>query len=117
MARRNQNLTPDEAAVLRRIAAYHGYYQRRGPGAGTEGSALALILATIHGDVQMISLEPEEIAGVVPWLAEQAAHLPDGALREALTSLAGQLGQYLPPATEPAPPPTGAPGPINTLEG
>lgn len=94
--RSNDNLTREESAIKRRIAAYHGYTQSRGRQAG-EGSAFALDLAIINGDVQTASLEPEELALVVPWLAAQAADLAatNPALAEALEGLANQLGQAL----------------------
>lgn len=94
MPRSNQNLSKDEAAILRGIAAYHGYEASSGPHTG-QGSAFALQLAVIHGDVQTVSLEPEELAIVVPWLRQQAEALPEGALQEALMGLADQLARRM----------------------
>jgi hypothetical protein len=113
--RKNQNLTPAEAALLREIAAYHGHIAVSGPYAG-QGSALALQLAIIVGEVQLVSLEEDELALVVPWLRAQADALPDGVLRDALLGIAYGLALVLPAATESGPP-SGEGGPIDTLEG
>lgn len=110
MRRKNQNLAPDEAAILREIAAYHGYEQSRGEGKG-RGSTFALMLAIVHGDAQVVSFDEDELRIVVSWLEEHGA-----ALNGRIGELAAQLGVRLPrweegkslPATE---------GDINTLDG
>jgi len=115
--RRNQNLAPDEAAVLREIAAYHGYTQKSGQQAGN-GSVLGLTLAIVHGDIQTVSLDEDELRRVVPWLSSQAADLmaSDPILADVLAGLAAQLGACVSEQVRvEAPAPTA--GPIDTMDG
>lgn len=115
MPRANQNLSKEEAAILRGIAAYHGLTAVSGPHAG-QGSALALQQSIIAGDVQIVALDPDELALVAPWLQQQADELSDGALRDALLGIVYGLSRTLLPAPRPHDPsPDG--GPIDTLEG
>lgn len=112
--RKNANLTISEARAKRALAAHHGYTQTRGQGAGVEGSALALDLAIIHGDVAVVSLDPDDRQALAAWLLEQA---PPAHLAELIEGLAADLVYGLAVAeTGEAPgPPTS--GPINTMEG
>ena len=108
--RRNQNLAPDEAAILRGIAAYHGYTQKSGQQTG-DGSAFALTLAIVHGDVQTTSFDEDELRRVVPWLEAHGDEL-GGVIGE----LAAQLGAQLPEQSGVAR--AGATdGPIETMDG
>lgn len=119
MRRRNQNLAPDEAAVLREIAAYHGYTQKSGQQAG-KGSAFGLTLAIVHGDVQTISLDEDEIRRVVPWLEAQASGLAvsDPNLADILAGLAVQIAARLPVRSSgEIPAPATPSGSIDTMEG
>lgn len=86
--RTNDNLTREEAAAWRAIAARHGYTARTGPRAG-EGSGMQLTLAIIAGEVRTVLLDPDDRAAVARWLEEQDA----GPLTDALRSLAAQLHQ------------------------
>ena len=116
MSRQNQNLTPAEAAVWRQTAAYHGLTAATGPHVG-QGSVRALQMSITAGDAQIVMLDPDELAAVVPWLNAQAGALPDGALRDALLGIAYGLAHYLPTPSNPAPASAGEAGPINTLDG
>lgn len=116
--RRNQNLAPDEAAILRDIAAYHGYTQKSGAQAG-EGSSFALTLAIVHGDVQTISLDEDELRRIGPWLAAQARSQSDPVLVDILDGLAAQLTARLATndGNREGPTEVGPPSEINTLDG
>lgn len=113
MSRKNQNLTPDEAAVLRAHAERHGLTASTGPYA-RQGSAFALQLAIITGDVALTSIDPDDRAALARWLREQT---PPAHLVELVAELADDL-EYGAAAAEPprAVEPTSA-GSINTLEG
>lgn len=89
MPRRNQNLTREEAAVLRRLAERHGLTAASGPYAG-QGSAVALQLALIAGDVAVVSLDPDDRQAVARWLEAQAPAAP-AHLIELLQELAAEL--------------------------
>ena len=69
MTRKNQNLTPAEAAIKRQIAASHGYTISRGPRTG-EGSALQLDLAIISGEVATLLIGEEDRRAVCRWIDE-----------------------------------------------
>lgn len=94
--RANANLSRDEAARLRDLAAYHGYAAATGPHAG-QGSAFALTMAIVAGDVQLLSLDPEEVGELCAWLDAQAAAAADG-LAELLGGVAAQLRHSCPGA-------------------
>ncbi len=110
MRRRNQNLAPDEAAILRGIAAYHGYTQKSGQQAG-DGSAFGLVLAIVHGDVQTTSFDEDELRQLVPWLEQHG-----DALGGMIGELAAQLGARMPESAEDSGATVGN-GPIDTLDG
>jgi hypothetical protein len=112
--RPNQNLTAKESAILRSIAAHYGFLQTRGRSAGVEGSAFALQLAIVHGDAQVVSFDRDRLRLLIAWLGQEAGH--DAAPSKTIRKLAAQLAHTLPAPVE-VPPPTGEPGPINTLEG
>lgn len=116
MTRKNQNLTPDEAAALRRLAEYHGITASSGPYAG-KGSVFALQLAIAHGDLAVVSLDPDDRHAVAEWLLGQIDQAP-AHFQEVIRGLASEL-LYDRPEREPWAP-SGAPpaaGPINTMEG
>lgn len=112
---RNQNLSKEQAAIWRQIAAHHSLIAVSGPYAG-QGSTGMLQAGITAGDVQIVALDSDELAAVVPWLTAQADGLPDGALRDALLGIVYGLAFYLPLPREPYDGPASA-GPINTLEG
>lgn len=78
MSRKNQNLTPGESAVLRALAEHHGITAGSGPYAG-QGSVFALQLALAHGDLALVSLDPDDRQALAAWLLEQdaPAHLAE----------------------------------------
>ena len=99
-SRRNQNLTPDEAARLRAIAAYHGYKQSRGRGAKEQGSVLGLTLAVVDGEVATVQIDHDELRPLIDWLRAQAETQRDVPIGETITSLADQLAATLPKACD-----------------
>ena len=113
MARKNQNLTPDESRHFRAVAEHHGYTASTGPYAG-QGSTFALQLAIITGDVALTSIDPDDREALAAWLREVAPSAP-AHLVELVGDLADDLvwGLEAPEPTSPAP----GEGPINTLEG
>lgn len=115
MSRPNQNLTKSEAAILREIAAHHGYAASTGPHRG-QGSALALQLAVITGDVVIVSIDSEDRRLLADWLTRQAETAP-APLAALIGDLAADLAYGL-VALPPLPPGDGGDvGSINTLEG
>lgn len=115
MIRKNDNLSRAERARLRALAEYHGQTVATGPYPG-QGSQFKFLLAIVHGDVQTLSLDPEEVAELTAWLDAQAEGA--GPIGELLRDVADQLRfASPPPQTEPAGEARADTGPIDTLEG
>lgn len=75
VARPNQNLTREEAAIEREIAASHGYTAPSGPHAG-QGSGFQLRLALISGELATVLLGDEDRRWFVQWLEQQQVDDP-----------------------------------------
>lgn len=86
--RLNANLTKEEAAIKRQIAASHGYTAPSGPHAG-QGSAFMLDLALVSGEIKMVLLNDYDRLAV--WLLAQTTG--DVLLDAELHSLARQLAE------------------------
>jgi hypothetical protein len=80
------------AAMLRRVAARHGYTASRGSHAG-QGDPVALALALGNGELATVLLADEERSQAIRWLDEQAKVLAsaDPLLAETIRSIANQL--------------------------
>lgn len=84
--RLNANLTKEEAAIKRQIAAKHGYTAPSGPHTG-QGSAFMLDLALVSGELKTVLLNDYD--RLAAWLLAQTTG--DVLLDEELRSLARQL--------------------------
>lgn len=80
------------AAMLRRVAARHGYLASRGPHAG-QGDPVELALALGNGELATVLLADEERSQAIRWLDEQAKVITqsDPLLAETIKSIANQL--------------------------
>ena len=83
-----------EEAILRSLAARHGFMAESGPYAG-EGSASRLITALIAGEVSTVLLTPGELRKLVRWLETASSPAPDD-LTGILDKLIPQLRAALP---------------------